>query len=95
MAGNYALAIVSANPLNGTIPHTMLLAALLDTDAVLPVFDVNLPYPLDHHEQAQGGQPATALSTQLQIRLIPHGSTAIDRVRVELLCVPVPQAAEL
>ncbi len=95
VAGNYALEIVSTNPLNGTIPHTVLLAALLDTDAVLPVFNVNLPYPLDHYEQAQAGQPATALTTQLEIRLIQHGATAIDQVRVELLCVPVPQAAEL
>ena len=95
VAGNYALEIVSTNLLNGTIPHTVLLAALLDTDAVLPVFDVNLPYPLDHHEQVQGGQPVTDLSTQLHIRLIQHGPTAIDHVRIELLCVPVPQAAEL
>jgi hypothetical protein len=72
----------------------VLLAALLDSDAVLPVFNVNLPYPLDHYEQAQVGQPATALSTQLEIRLIQHGATPIDQVRVELLCVPVPQAAE-
>jgi hypothetical protein len=95
VASNYALEIVSTNALNGTIPHTVLLAALLDTDAVLPVFDVSLPYPLDHHEQAQGSHPASALSTQLQIRLIQHGPTAIEQVRVELLCVPVPQVAEL
>ncbi len=95
VAGNYALEIVSTNALNGTIPHTVLLAALLDTDAVLPVFEVNLPYPLDHYEQAQQDQPATSLSTHLQIRLIQHGPTAIEQVRVELLCLPVPQAAEV
>lgn len=95
VAGNYALEIVSTNALNGTIPHTVLLAALLDTDAVLPVFEVNLPYPLDHYELAQGGQPASDLSTQLQIRLIQHGPTAIEQVRIELLCVPVPRAGEL
>ena len=95
VAGNYALEIVSTNPLNGTIPHTVLLAALLDTAAVLPVFDVNLPYPLDHYDQVQQGQPVTALSTQLHVRLIQHGPDAIDHVRIELQCVPVPQAAEL
>jgi hypothetical protein len=95
VAGNYALEIVSTNPLNGTIPHTVLLAALLDTDAVLPVFDVNLPYPLDHYEQVQQGQPATALSTHLHVRLIQHGPTSIDHVRVEIQCVPVPQVTEV
>ncbi len=95
VAGNYALEIVSINPLNGTIPHTVLLAALLDTDAVLPVFNVNLPYPLDHYEQVQQGQPVTALSTHLHIRLIQHGAASIDHVRVELQCVPVPQAVKL
>jgi hypothetical protein len=34
------------------------------------VMIINLPYTLDHYKQAQQGQPVTALSTHLHIRLI-------------------------
>jgi hypothetical protein len=45
----------------------VLLAALLERQEVLPVFEMNLAYPLDHYEQAQQQQVLTAVSTPLQV----------------------------
>ena len=95
IASNYCLEITSRSDFSGTIPHTVLLAALLEREEILPVFEMNLAYPLDHYEQAQQQQVPISVSTPLQMELQRYGTIAFENLQIEIVCVPYPQVTEL